>query len=249
MVKADNWQERLVQLKKDGNEDIISIEDEILLQDVFGRKIDKAIKGKKEYRTILKKRFNSGLSIAKQVFYKYVPTGYIETIEYTGSGAYSKKTKKMRLNYFSDLNDYKRGPGTQFFHEHGHLIDDRAGDLSSSEEFSNALKEDYENYRDKLKGKKNLTDREIDNLILDEINDSSKHSISDIIDGITHGQITGSASHTRVNPMYWEDKGNLEREAFAHMYEACFDEQKIKYMHTYFPKSFREFKNILKGAI
>lgn len=76
-----------------------------------------------------------------------------------------------------------------------------------------------------------------------------KHGISDIIDGVTNGRITGASSHSRTDPLYWMNKGRLERESFAHMYESSYNKKKAKAMSEYFPSAYKIFKKKLKGAI
>lgn len=43
------------------------------------------------------------------------------------------------------------------------------------------------------------------------------HSFSDLIDGLTKGEIHGIYSHPRD---YWKKSGSLPKEAFAHFFEA-----------------------------
>ena len=74
-----------------------------------------------------------------------------------------------------------------------------------------------------------------------------KHGVSDIIDGIIKGRVVGLGAHSTNNPFYWENKGNIEREAFAHMYESCYN--KAKAMSEYFPNAYKKFKKDLKKAV
>ena len=73
-----------------------------------------------------------------------------------------------------------------------------------------------------------------------------KHSLSDLIDGISKGKCSGWYGHKRS---YWTNPGALEKEAFAHMFEASFDSNKYALMKQYFPNALAEFEQMLKGVI
>ena len=52
-----------------------------------------------------------------------------------------------------------------------------------------------------------------------------------------------------VQPKYWKKPYKLEREAFAHMFEANIrnDSQKIHYLSSMFPEAYEEFVRMLGG--
>lgn len=57
------------------------------------------------------------------------------------------------------------------------------------------------------------------------------------------------AQHSVDNPNYWKSPGKVEREAFANMFQSCFDPKAMNYMAEYFPEAYKEFKKMLKGLI
>ena len=84
------------------------------------------------------------------------------------------------------------------------------------------------------------------NAISSELIGHEKHSLSDLIDGISKGKCSGWYGHKRS---YWTNPGALEKEAFAHMFEASFDSNKYALMKQYFPNALAEFEQMLKGVI
>ena len=80
-----------------------------------------------------------------------------------------------------------------------------------------------------------------------DLNDMRKHSaVSDILQGISQGNIQGVAGH---DIDYWRNPDNLPSEACAHMFEAQFDKTRYNEMKKYFPNSLLKFEEILKGAV
>lgn len=201
----------------------------------------------KEYYFAVKKKFSHGSDFAKETFNKFVPENSVADSAFEGTAKYNIKTKRISMHYGADINN-PRGTCVTYFHEHGHLIDDVAGNLSKDKEFRRLLEEDALLYR-KAYGKSHglKTFDEVDKAISKELNSMRKHSgVSDIFDGITRGNISGIAGH---DIDYWEKEGNVEAEAFAHMFASQFD--KVRYMETkkYFPKSLDWFESKLKEAI
>lgn len=87
----------------------------------------------------------------------------------------------------------------------------------------------------------------VDNGISQELSDMRKHSsVSDIFDGITKGNIQGVAGHSAE---YWEREGNIESEAFAHMFASQFDDIRYAEMKKYFPKSLDWFEKTIKELV
>lgn len=84
----------------------------------------------------------------------------------------------------------------------------------------------------------------VDKAISDELQDMRKHSaVSDLLDGLTQGNIKGCAGHSAS---YWKNQENITSEAFAHMFEAQFDEVRYAEMKKYFPKSLEYFEKKMK---
>ena len=76
--------------------------------------------------------------------------------------------------------------------------------------------------------------------------DNQYNSLSDIIGGITKNQCIGRAMH---RTKYWEYKGKLEREFFAHVGSALARNSKVELYNfrTIFPNSYKYFINSMKG--
>ena len=198
----------------------------------------------KEYYIAVKEKFSQGSNFAKAAFNKFVPDNAVINSTFEGIAKYDVKTKKIYMHYGADLNN-PRGTCITYFHEHGHLIDDVAGNLSNSKELRNLLENDALLYRisyGKSHGIKTFD--KVDEAISKDLSSMRKHSgVSDIFEGLTNGNIRGVAGHS---PDYWEKEGNIEAEAFAHMFSSQFDSVRYVEMKKYFPKSLEWLENNLK---
>jgi len=234
-------------LTNGGNSGIINVDNRLSELGRFKERIrtDKAMK--KEYYAAVKDKFSHGSDFAKTAFNKFVPDNSIIDSAFEGPAKYNTKTKKISMHYDADLNN-PRGACITYFHEHGHLIDDVAGNLSNNKVFKTLLQDDALSYRKaygKLHGLKTFDD--VDKSISKELNSMRKHSgVSDILEGLTGGNINGIAGH---DSDYWKIKGNLEAEAFAHMFASQFDEIRYLEMKKFFPQSLNWFESKLKEAV
>ncbi len=88
----------------------------------------------------------------------------------------------------------------------------------------------------------------VDSSIASELQDMRKYSaVSDLLEGITQGNTRGIAGHGKIENgkldlTYWENSSNITSEAFAHMFEAQFDDLRYNKMKEYFPKSLNYFE-------
>lgn len=198
----------------------------------------------KEYYNILKEKFSHGNKTAKHLFAKYAGGETIDVSMYEGTAHFNTKTKKISMHYKADMRNI-RGAGTTWYHEHGHLIDDSLGMVSRDEHFKELLEQDIFQYRIKYGKEHNLkTYDKVDRAISNDLQDIRRHSaVSDLLDGLTKGNIRGCAGHSID---YWDNQENITSEAFAHMFEAQFDEVHYKEMQKYFPKSLEYFEKKLK---
>lgn len=201
----------------------------------------------KNYYESLKDKFAQGNDDAKRLFIKYADGDTIEDALFEGTAHYNTKTKKISMHYGADLKN-PRGAGVTWFHEHGHLIDDMAGKLSDDVIFRDLLEQDAFQYRNAYGKKHNLkTYSKVDKAISKELQDMRHHSaVSDIFEGITKGNVRGCAGHS---DSYWKNPKNITTEAFAHMFEAKFDEVRYAEMRKYFPGSLEYFEKKLKEGI
>lgn len=198
----------------------------------------------KEYYNILKEKFSHGNKAAKHLFAKYAGGETIDVSMYEGTAHFNTKTKKISMHYKADMRNI-RGAGTTWYHEYGHLIDDSLGMVSRDEHFKELLEQDTFQYRIKYGKEHNLkTYDKVDRAISNDLQDIRRHSaVSDLLDGLTKGNIRGCAGHSID---YWDNQENITSEAFAHMFEAQFDEVHYKEMQKYFPKSLEYFEKKLK---
>ena len=201
----------------------------------------------KEYYDCLKDKFSHGTDDAKRLFTKYASGDSIENAVYENTAHYNTKTKKISMNYGEDLKN-PRGAGATWFHEHGHLVDDLAGNLSDDKNFIQLLESDSLSYRIAYGKAHHLgTFDKVDKAISEELGDMRKDSaISDLFDGVTQGNIIGCASHPKE---YWKNRDNVTSEAFAHMFEAQFDKKRYEQMKKYFPNALEYFEKKMKEAL
>lgn len=201
----------------------------------------------KEYYDCLKDKFSHGTDDAKRLFTKYASGDSVENAVYENTARYNTKTKKISMNYGADLKN-PRGAGATWFHEHGHLVDDLAGNLSDDKNFIQLLESDSLSYRIAYGKAHHLgTFDKVDKAISEELGDMRKDSaISDIFDGVTQGNIIGCASHPKE---YWKNRDNVTSEAFAHMFEAQFDKERYEQMKKYFPNALEHFEKKMKEAL
>ena len=200
-----------------------------------------------EYYSIIRDRFSHGSNFAKEAFNKYVPDDSILEYDFPATPHYNPTTKKISMNCEMDKIN-PRGSGVTWFHEHGHLIDDYAGRISQNERFGEVLRKDYMEYMMNYSKQHNLkTFDKVQKAISDDLSSMREHSgVSDIMHGLSKGNIHGVASH---DISYWRQKGSIESEAFAHMFECQFDKARYMEMKKYFPNALAEFEKILKGAL
>ena len=87
----------------------------------------------------------------------------------------------------------------------------------------------------------------VDQAISGDFSSMRKHSgVSDILQAVTKGNISGVAGH---DLSYWSIKENITSEAFAHMFEAQFDAVHYREMKKYFPRSLEYFEKMLQEAV
>jgi hypothetical protein len=198
----------------------------------------------KEYYNILKEKFSHGNKAAKHLFAKYAGGETIDVSMYEGTAHFNTKTKKISMHYKADMSNI-RGAGTTWYHEHGHLIDDSLGMVSRDEHFKELLEQDTFQYRIKYGKEHNLkTYDKVDRAISNDLQDIRRHSaVSDLLDGLTKGNIKGCAGHSID---YWDNQENIASEAFAHMFERSEEHTSELQSQKYFPKSLEYFEKKLK---
>ena len=199
-----------------------------------------------EYYSTIKERFSHGSKNAKKAFTKFVPSDSVANSSFEGTAHYDdRSTKKVYMHYFMDLNNV-RGAGATWFHEHGHLIDDAAGNISNDRGFRKLIHDDYRIYLEsyaKIHKIENIN--VVYQAIGNDLSEMRNHSaVADLINAVSEDKIRGIAWHP---PEYWrKDDALLCAEAFAHMFEAQFDSVRYKEMQKYFPNALKKFEEILE---
>ncbi len=197
-----------------------------------------------DYRKVLQERFSHGTKLGKAIYVKYVKDDSVASLDYPDVPRYNNREKKIYLNANMDLVN-PRGAGVTWFHEHGHYIDATLGYISGDIIFKELLEYDAYKYIVDYGRKHNLESlSEIDKAISIQLNDMILHSaVSDLLEGLTSCEITSIAGH---GMNYWTyDKFAITSEAFAHMFECQFDDERRKEMKKYFPKSLKYFEKKL----
>lgn len=227
--------------------DIIKSEENLSELGKFKEKIITDKRMDKQYYKAVKDKFSQGNETAKKAFNKFVPKDSVADAEYINTPCFNPKTKKIYMNYNADLNN-DRGKCVTYYHEHGHLIDCMAGNISKDEMFSKLLYKDKILYIKSVGKNNNLkTFPKVYEHISNELNNMHKHSaVSDILQGLTDGGIQGVAGH---DLSYWENIDNITSEAFAHMFEAQFDKERYEEMKKVFPNALKYFEEKLKGVL
>lgn len=216
-----------------------------------------------EYRQILMDRFSSGTEIAQKVFVKFVPDNSVSDSDYTRDSAfYWRVTKSISMSYDRDQNHWALN-GSTWFHEHGHLIDDFAGQITFNHpEYLDAIRSDFAKLiSSRTKSKQPLSyvdaigllakDPNLQKILGAELDFSpaQQTAVSDIMEGISGAMVRGCSGHIDDDPNYWSSGYVISSEAFAHMFEAQFDEARYKQMQMYFPNALEMFEKILKEVV
>lgn len=159
---------------------------------------------------------------------------------------YSPVKKAIRLDINTIKNDV-RGEYTVVFHESGHAVDDYLGMISLNPTFRKALYKDFDGVVKSVGTQLGTSDKRIIYAaISDDLkSDSFKHSVSDIIGGITNNECVGNWKHPAK---YWKNSvNNVPIEAFAHFFEATArnDEEKLRIIKAIFPTAYQEFISMI----
>ena len=203
------------------------------------------------YQDGLEKRFATGTPAAQDAFSKYVTSSSVADGAYTKGAHFNAATQKVNMNFADDAVN-PRGLGTTFFHEHGHYIDflscPGTGYTSMvTPDFGSALRSDYAAYIKAAMKQHGIKKTEAYVVVSQEIQGPLYNAISDLFGGMSANKCVGSYGHW--NKRYWKLPGAVEKEAFAHMYEAQFSADKYALMQKYFPTALAEFEKLLNGVV
>lgn len=207
-----------------------------------------------EYKRILKERYAFGEKVSREVFDIAVHKKLLSVVDgdWQGGAHYYplKKGDRKKGVYYNakadELDEKKRGKGSTFFHEIGHMLDHSFGGnkfISSSEDFLSALNDDLSKIRIKLDADVSWKQKFLEMIFADH----SAHSISDILEGLTNGAICGRFGHMDGDINYWNrDRYRICNESFAHFFEASMGGgTKLRRIKICFPSAFKEFEKML----
>lgn len=203
-----------------------------------------------DYGDALEARFATGTQAGQSAFAKHVPVGSVADGAHSGTAFFSSPKQKVYMDFADDLTNV-RGAGTTFFHEHGHYIDFMAcagGGWTSLQTpaFGDALRADFNAYIKGIMKQQKITKTAAYSVIAQEVQGDLYNAISDLMGGLSRNKARGNWGHATK---YWTYTGMLEKEAFAHMFEAQFSSDKYALMQKYFPSALTEFENLLNGVI
>jgi hypothetical protein len=199
-----------------------------------------------DYKNTVINRLNCGNTIAKSVYLRFVPSGAVDDGNFGKTPHYSTKNGKIKMNYDKDLFN-PQGGGVTYLHENGHLIDfSQKNPISDDSLFERALNDDFETYMVNYMKDNNILDRKEAALFVSkELRGSRLSSVSDLFGAMGLPPSPGRWGHDRS---YWQsDPKNLNQEAFAHFFEAQFDNERLEAMRKYFPCASKEFDRLLGG--
>lgn len=206
------------------------------------------------YSNILTNRMNGATPAARKVFEKYRTSLIVRDSTYLGGNHYNSSAdgiseRGVYINAFKDEDD-DRGKGVAFYHEMGHMIDHASNQFHSFTSVNNvdfclALRADAAEVTEWFCGLSGTSKSDF----LDCLDEGKCNSLSDLLEPLSGGIIIGGYGHT---PDYWQSPGAIEKEAFAHFFEASMghdpklDERKKDILSYFFPRAWNEFEKMLE---
>ncbi len=202
------------------------------------------------YGDALEDRFAAGTTTGQRAFVQHVLDGSVSDGAHSGTAFFSSAGNEIKMNFADDATNV-RGAGVTFFHEHGHYIDHAAGSPGGwlsldTLGFGDALRADFDAYIKGVMKSQGIRKTAAYAVVAQEVQADLYSSISDLMGGMSRNKARGRWGHAT---RYWSRRGALEKEAFAHMFEALFNPDRYALMQKYFPSALAEFERLLKGVI
>ncbi len=219
-----------------------------------------------EYVALLDQRHTNAVPAVKAIYDKYEKDIKVSNAETGNTARYNPVGKEITVNATEDMA-YNPKPGDVYFHEVGHLMDNRFGSknaaaealrngnagnvstdyvyASNNEKFKTALRTDFDNYVNKYMEDNNIENRDdaYSRIGREKISHYNYKSISDIYGGLSDKKCQGYWGHSRD---YWNSASEsfdpVSCEAFAHMFSASMGGGKqIEVMREMLPTAYDEF--------
>lgn len=200
-----------------------------------------------EYADKIREIIYSSPDNIKSIIEKYANDIRFTNEKYIGTGHTNKSG--IAVNFLSDSIN-RRGAWTTTFHEIGHAVDRSTARISSKyPKFRSYLESDFNLLVKEYQSTYNIDIQETYSRIGSALEPYKYHSLSDLAGGMTKNQCVGEYLHTK--PGYWETPNRLEREAFAHFFEATArnDIEKLTAIKEMFPNAYSEFEVLLEEIL
>lgn len=196
------------------------------------------------YAYMIRKIVKESPENVKNVIYKY--SEKIKFVNERVIGPGYTNSKGISVNFKEDSKN-GRGAWTTTFHEIGHAVDIASERISYRYPyFRKYLETDFQNLVKSYQKEYNLNQKEAYIEIGKSLEPSEYHILSDLAGGLTNNQCKGRFAHTQ--PGYWEKEHRLEKEAFAHFFEAVAIQSDVKLssIKEMFPNAYEEFERLLE---
>lgn len=202
------------------------------------------------HNRIIAERLEEAEMTVKKVFLDNQDCINVVDTDYLGTAHYNSLSKEIRMNYLADTENLQQ-PGSTYFHEVGHAMDDFLGYedawLSDDSRFNELLREDFSEMVNFTMSQNDCDLESAYETISEQIWDNEFANVSDIYGSLSSGKCQGSWGHDVIQ---WEMfPSKISKEAFANMFETSFgNANKKDIMEQYLPKSYSRFLEIMKGV-
>jgi len=203
-----------------------------------------------QHKQMVEKRLKQTSNpIVKDIYEEYLDQIVVSDSAYMGTAHYNPYSHSIKFNATADMHN-PEGECTTYFHESGHLIDDFAGNghawLSSDPDFRLALEYDVNKYVADTMNNFGCSIDEAYDIVSTRLEGDTVAGVSDIFGSLTQCKCQGDWGHS---VSYWErDKSNVEKEAFANMFEVSLGSpEKLQKMKAFFPTAYAKFESLIKN--
>ncbi len=174
----------------------------------------------------------------------------VENIVFAKTNTKGNSRYVSRYGIFVNLKEdffNSRGRWSTLFHEIGHNIDKIYKNPSESENFVNALKNDFFSFTNTYAIMYNITIEEVYKELSSNLRKGTNeetHIFSDLFEALSDGKCKGRFRHGKG---YWTSDRVIGHETFAHFFSASItnNEIKLEAIKGIFPNAYKEFLRIV----